>query len=43
MVICSSEGYDESGGVDSLVEVPGVQSAGSSLQKHDMTSQQVRI
>lgn len=32
MVICSSEGCDESGSVDSLVvEVPGVQSAGSLL------------
>lgn len=39
MVICSSEGCDESGGVDSLVvvEVPGVQSAGSPLHKHDTT------
>ena len=38
MVICTSEGCDESGGVDSLVEeeVPGVQSAGSPLRKHDM-------
>lgn len=36
MVICSSEGCDESGSVDSLVvEVPGVQSAGSPLHKHD--------
>lgn len=38
MVICSSEGCDESSGVDSLVvEVPGVQSAGSPLRKHAMT------
>lgn len=43
MVICSSEGCDESGGVDSLaVDVPGVQSAGSPLcLKHDMIPQEV--
>lgn len=44
MVICSSEGCDESGGVDSLVEeVPGVQYAGSPLCKHDMIPLAVHI
>ena len=44
MVICSSEGCDESGGVDSLVvEVPGVRSAGSPLHKHDMTPLAARV
>lgn len=40
MVICSSEGCDESGTVDSFVaEVPRVQSAGSPPRKHDMIHQ----
>lgn len=38
MVICSSEGCDESGGVDSLVGVPGDHhTGGSPLHKHVKT------